>query len=72
MFTRKFWKDAFERVVGTAAAVAIPTFTGTNLWEIDYATAAGITGSAAVVTLLKCLAASRVGSSDSAGLVNQG
>ena len=70
MFTKKFWKDTTERVITSAAETAIPTFLGANLWEIDYVVAAGITGSTAVVTFLKCLVATRVGDPESPALAN--
>lgn len=68
MWTRAFWKDTAERVLATAAEVAIPAFAGASLWDIDYLAAAGLTGAAAVAALLKAIIASTRGV-DSASLV---
>lgn len=70
MFTKAFWKRTAERVISTAAETAIATFAGSSLWDIDYGTAAGITGSAALVALLKSLASTRVGDPESPALVD--
>ncbi len=71
MWSKKFWKDTAERVIGTAAATAIPTFAGANAWDIDYRTAAGITLSASIVTLLKCLAVYTMGDKGTASVLKE-
>lgn len=69
MFTRTFWKSTAERVIGTAAATAIPTFAGASVWDIDYRTAVGITASASIVTALKCIVAATLGDKGTPSLV---
>ena len=56
MYTIKFWKDTLERVVSSWGEGFIATFGGSNLFELDWQQAAGITGSLAVLTLIKSLA----------------
>lgn len=68
MFTGAFWKDAAERVVSTAAEVALPAFAGASLWGIDWRTAAGLTGAAALAALCKALVAGTRGDNESAAL----
>lgn len=72
MWTRTFWKSTAERVIGTAAAAAIPTFVGTSLWGIDYQVAAGISGAAAVFTVLKCLVSATIGDKGTPSFIKGG
>lgn len=69
MYTLSFWRDALERVVSTAAASLIATIGGTNLFGIDWEQALGITGSIALLTLLKTLAAQPFGSKGTASAI---
>lgn len=73
MFTRKFWKDAAERAVSTAAQVGILAWGGGAVpdvslpwWTIPVAMVGG-----AALSLLKSLGARKVGDSESASLVTQ-
>lgn len=70
MYTLAFWKDTFERIVGTTAAGLVTTFGGANVFELDWKQAAGITGSMAAVTLLKCLAVVNLGNKGTASAVS--
>jgi hypothetical protein len=72
MWTRTFWKSTAERVIGTAAAAAIPTFVGTSVWGIDYQVALGITASASAVTFLKCIVAATIGDKGTPSMVEGG
>ena len=71
MFTKVFWEDACERAVSTAAQAALLALGGQQVsivdkgWEIALGFAAG----GFVLSILKSLAASTVGSKDSASLV---
>jgi hypothetical protein len=73
MFTRKFWKDAAERAISTGAQVSIAGWgVGTlpdvsvPLWSLASMALAG-----AGLSLIKALAASKVGDSESASLVTK-
>ncbi|QOC55720.1 holin [Gordonia phage Archimedes] len=70
MYTVKFWKDALERIVSTTAAGLVATFGGINLFDLDWEQAAGITGSLALITLLKVLAVRPLGETDSASAID--
>lgn len=70
MYTVKFWKDAFERIVSTTAAGLVTTFGGISLFDLDWKQAAGITGSLALMTLLKTLAVRPLGQPDSASAID--
>lgn len=72
MWTARFWKSTSERVIGTAAATAIPTFVGTSVWGIDYQVALGITASASIVTALKCIVAATLGDKGTPSLIAGG
>lgn len=62
MFTKLFWKDAFERAVSTAAQafLAIVGVGLFNVMQFDWPTALAITGGAALLAVLKALAAGTV------------
>ena len=64
MFTAKFWKDAAERAVKSAAQGVLVLFTGDqvfNAWHADWATAGGVAAGAAVLSLLTSLVSTRLG-----------
>lgn len=61
MWTKTFWKSTAERVIGTAAAVAAPTFIGASAWDIDYRAAAGLTLASSAFTFLKCIVSATIG-----------
>lgn len=68
IFTRKFWKDATERAVKSAAQAALLVFTGDqvfNAWHADWAMAGGVAGGAALLSLLTSLVSSRLGGDSS-------
>ena len=69
MWTKRFWADTAERVLATTAAVAISSVSVTAAGALDWRAAAVLTGTTALITLLKCLAASRKGDPTSASLV---
>ena len=69
MFTRKFWKDTLERVVSSAVQGALVGWVGTDVLGQDWNLILGSAGGMAVLTLLKCVAASRMGETDSASLL---
>jgi hypothetical protein len=66
-----FVKDALERALKTGAQAAVASFgvSATSLYDLNFATSAGVTGFAVLVSLLTSLASRRVGDSDSASLV---
>lgn len=70
MYTKQFWLDTGERVVSTMAQTLIALLTvdsaGAPLDAKSIASAVVVAG---VVSLLKCLVASRTGASDSASLI---
>lgn len=70
MLTKRFWKDAFERVISTAAQAAIGAIGATAVvQDLDWKIVAGATGIAALLSFLKAIAATGVGNSQSASLV---
>lgn len=64
MFTLSFWKSTFERVLATFVQALLPLLVGANLFDVDWKVALGAAGSAAALSLLKCLAAAYVGPKD--------
>lgn len=69
--TTKFWADATERAVSTAAQAAVATL-GAGIFgilDVDWVNVASISGFAAVLSILKALAASGKGDPDSASLI---
>ncbi|MBL7487064.1 holin [Frankia sp. AgW1.1] len=73
--TKKFWIDLGERVLVTAVGAFLATliasgwFSVPGLVDTSILGKAGLAAAAAVLALLKGLAASFIGSSDSASLV---
>ncbi|OBB20625.1 holin [Mycolicibacterium elephantis] len=70
MWTVKFWKDAAERAVKTAAQAAIVTLGGDvfNAWQADWATVAGVGVGGAILSVLTSLASTLRGERESASL----
>lgn len=67
MWTSKFWKDAAERVIRTAAQAAIGSFgTTAVVQEVDWRIVAGTTAVAAITSLLMAIAAGATGDPESA------
>lgn len=71
MFTVSFWKDAAERAVASVAgaAVAVLSAGSLGLFEVDFANLASVSLLAGAVSILKALAASKVGELGTASLV---
>lgn len=62
MWSRTFWKDTAERVIGTAAALGIAYLSTVGLsdnWEATWQTALLSIGIGTAVTFLKCLVGGR-------------
>lgn len=66
MFTRRFWKDTFERAVKTLAqaAVAVLTANATGLLDADWVTVGSVAGLAAVVSVLTSVGSGAVTDGD--------
>lgn len=69
MFTKNFWKDLAERAVSTAAQSALGAIGAGELFHLDWKVVAGTVAGATLLSVLKCLAATRVGAADSASLL---
>ncbi|WP_313546383.1 holin [Corynebacterium sp.] len=70
MLSKTFLKDAAERAIGTFAQSLLATFgVGTPIWGLDWETSLGISATAALISVLKSVAASTVGNPESASLV---
>ena len=74
MGTRAFWVDLAERSLSTFAAALIPILAadGVNLLSLDWRSALGLAGTAAVLSACKSIAATRVGDRGTASLVSTG
>lgn len=73
MWTRKFWKDAAERAVKSAAQGALLYFGGDQLfdaWHANWAGIGAVAASAAALSLLTSLVSAKVGDSSSASMVD--
>jgi hypothetical protein len=70
-FTVAWFRDAAERAVSTFAQSFLSVIGGDalNVWHFGWKTAAGVAVGGAVLSLLKSLAARRVGDPESASLV---
>ena len=68
-----YWKDLAERVVASAAGavLAILGAEGVNLLDLDLMQVLGVAGGAALISLLKGLAARAVGNPDSAAMLTK-
>lgn len=71
MRTKKFWIDALERAASTAAqaAIAMIGMDQFNAIQADWKAIAGTALGAAILSILKAMAASRVGSHENASLI---
>lgn len=70
VFTKTFWRDTTERVVASAAGGALAALgaDAVDVLQVDGLAVLGVAGGAALVSLLKALVASRIGSPSSASL----
>lgn len=74
MWTALFWRDATERAISTAAQAALGLLVvdGGSLYvgllDVDWPAGLAVVGSAALASVLKALAATRVGDPGSASL----
>lgn len=74
MWTVRFWRDATERMVKSAAQGALLYLGGDQVlgaWHANWAAAGGIALGAAILSLLTSLVSSRVGDPSSASLVDR-
>lgn len=70
MWTKKFWKDTAERVLATAAQAAAGAIGATAVIQgVDWRVVGGTAATAALLSLLKALYASRRGDPNSASLI---
>lgn len=69
MFTQKFWYDALERCIATAAQALLACLT---VASVAWGEKLQITGIAALAAFLKCLIATRVGADNTAALLPEG
>lgn len=73
MFTRKFWRDLSERVISSAAAGALAPVLGATLdvWGWDWRAIAGGGLAMGFLSLMKGLAARKVGDRESAAFLRE-
>lgn len=70
MWSAAFWRDAAERAAKTAAqAIVALLVTGVTVVDIDWAQAAAVAGTAALVSVLMSVVSSGVGDPESASAV---
>lgn len=76
LWTKKYWMDTIERIVSTVAEVILAAFGTDKVAGASFQIAAryylGLAVGAAIVTLVKCLAATRVGAENTAALLPAG
>lgn len=73
MWTGKFWKDAAERALKSAAQGALLYFGGDQIfdaWHANWAGIGAVAASAAVLSVLTSLVSAKVGDSSSASMVD--
>lgn len=69
-YTKRFWKDVLERAIVTFAEVMVGFLgTGLGFGEINWWMAFSVAGVATLASVLKSIAARKVGDSDTASLV---
>lgn len=73
MFTKRFWKGAFERAVKTFAqgAAALLVANATGIVDADWKAAASVAGLAAVVSILTSVGSLPLGEEGTASAVEQ-
>lgn len=74
MFTTRFWKQAAERAVKSAAQALLGLWVGDqafNAWQADWAKAAGVAAGAVVLSLVTSAATAGVGDKGSPSAVKQ-
>ena len=74
MWTVKFWKAAAERAVKSAAQALVLLWAadgGLNILDVNLTEAFGLSGGAAVLSLLTSVVSSAVGDSSSPSLVSE-
>ena len=73
MFTKLFWKDAFERSLKTVAQTLVTLWltgeTVFNLLTVDWKQALGVAAGAGVLSLLMSVASAAKAGTDTASLV---
>lgn len=69
MWTRKYWSDALERVIATAAAVLVGALAGVDFGSEEFWK---IVGATVAFTFLKVVAATQVGAHNTAAMLPQG
>ena len=65
MFNKSFWKAAFERAIRTfaqTAAALVAVDVAVSVIDIDWPYVAGVSATAAVLSILTSIAADKVGS----------
>ena len=72
IYTKEFWLDTSERVIGTTAVAAIPSAALIGTDKIDYAVAGFFVLATALGTLLKCVGAATIGDKGTASLLPAG
>ena len=66
MFTKKFLRDAAERVIATFVEAGLGSVILAGALNLDVAKAAGLSGTMAALALVKSLVARKLGDSESA------
>lgn len=72
MFTTKFWKQAAERAIKSAAQaeIGLAIFDGANLLHVDWQLVGATAAGAAILSVLTSLITSGVGEKDSPSAVD--
>lgn len=74
LYTRKFWKDAFERAVSTFVQASVTVFllsqSATNILDINWLAGLSVGAVAGIFSILKSLYAATKNNNDSASLVS--
>lgn len=70
VFTRKFWADAAERAIKTAAQSGIGVFVAdVTVLSVDWEVAGAVVGTATLVSLLTSVASANLGQPGTASVV---
>lgn len=73
MFTRKFWDNALERAIKTAAQTAVALLlvsSTTGVLDVDWAQTASVAGLAAIVSILTSVAGRDIGKHGDPSLIS--